>query len=128
VLVTVAGGLGRPSSLDEPNKLADAGKVIVWSVPAFAVGVWFTGTTTGFTVMVSVSLAERTLSDAVNFKTYVPAWPKDAVVDRLFALPKVTVPGPDTLLQVFVNAAGGFGRPSSLDEPNKLADAGKVIV
>jgi hypothetical protein len=36
--VTDAGGLGNPSSVTVPTKLAVAGSVIVWSTPAFTVG------------------------------------------------------------------------------------------
>ena len=34
---------GSPSSDTVPASTADAGRVIVWSEPAFAVGAWFTG-------------------------------------------------------------------------------------
>ena len=33
----------------------------------------------------------------------------------------MTVPGPVALLQVYVNAPGGFGSPSSVAEPLKIA-------
>ena len=44
------------------------------------------------------------------------------------ALPKLTVPGPEYLVQVVVTVAGGFGRPSSLTVPFRLAAAGSVMV
>jgi hypothetical protein len=50
------------------------------------------------------------------------------VVSTLLAFPKVTLPGPLTLLQPVVRDAGGFGRPSSPAEPLRLATAGSVIV
>ena len=43
-------------------------------------------------------------------------------------LANVTVPGPVILLQEYVNAPGGFGSPSSVAEPLKLAPLGRVIV
>ncbi|MBL0292168.1 MAG: hypothetical protein IPQ15_16400 [Betaproteobacteria bacterium] len=43
-------------------------------------------------------------------------------------LPKVTVPGPLTLLHASVSAPGGLGRPSSPAAPARLAPAGGVIV
>ena len=59
---------------------------------------------------------------------YVPATEKLAVVARAAGLANVTVPGPDTADQVVVNVAGGLGRPSSLAVPDRLAEAGAVIV
>ncbi len=50
------------------------------------------------------------------------------MVVSAFALPKVTVPGPVSLLQAVVSAAGGFGRPSSVAVPASEAVAGNVIV
>ena len=50
----------------------------------------------------------------------MPACEKEAVDDKLFAAPKVTVPGPETMLQVIVSAAGGFGWPSSIAAPTKF--------
>ena len=44
------------------------------------------------------------------------------------ALPKVTVPGPLTLLHAVVTVAGGFGSPSSDTVPSSAAAAGSVIV
>ncbi len=49
------------------------------------------------------------------------------MVTAAFGLPNVTVPGPLTIVQAVVNAAGGLGRPSSLTVPLKLAEAGSVI-
>ena len=40
----------------------------------------------------------------------------------------MTVPGPLTLLHVFVRVAGGLGRPSSVAVPESEAVAGSVIV
>ena len=40
----------------------------------------------------------------------------------------MTVPGPLTLDQVVVTVAGGFGFPSSVTVPFRLAVAGKVMV
>ena len=58
----------------------------------------------------------------------MPAAEKVAVVSTAFGLPKVTVPGPLTLLQVGVVAPGGLGRPSSVTVPSRLAEAGSVTV
>src|SRR6185436_15384047 len=65
---------------------------------------------------------------AVRRRTYDPAAEKLAVVLSVAALPKVTVPGPLTLLQVKVSAAGGLGSPSSEAVPARLAVFGRVIV
>ena len=51
-----------------------------------------------------------------------------AVVLAAFGLANVTVPGPLTFVHVKVNAPGGFGSPSSVAEPLKLAPLGRVIV
>ena len=52
---------------------------------------------------------------------------KVAVVLAAFASPNVTLPLPLTLLHVKVNAPGGFGSPSSVAEPLKVAMFGRVI-
>jgi hypothetical protein len=80
------------------------------------------------TVIVTSSLDEIWLSLAVRRKTYVPATENEAVVLGAEALPKVTVPGPLTIVQVVVTAPGGFGKPSSVTVPLRLADAGNVII
>ena len=67
-------------------------------------------------------------SCAMRRSRYVPDVSKEAVVDRVEALPNVTVPGPLTLLQLVVTAPGGLGRLSSLAVPARLALAGSVIV
>jgi hypothetical protein len=53
---------------------------------------------------------------------------KVAVVTFAAGLAKVAVPGPLTFDQVTVTVAGGFGRPSSVTVPFRLAAAGKVMV
>jgi hypothetical protein len=53
---------------------------------------------------------------------------KLAVVFNALTLPKLTVPGPETFDHVVVSVAGGFGSPSSLAEPLRLALSGRVIV
>jgi len=47
----------------------------------------------------------------------VPPAEKAATVLAAVGSTNVTVPGPLALLQVYVNAPGGLGRPSSLAEP-----------
>ena len=47
------------------------------------------------------------------------------MVSTALALPKVTVPGPLTLLQVAVVAAGGLGRPSSVTVPSRRGRGGQ---
>jgi hypothetical protein len=79
-------------------------------------------------MIVTSSLPDRALSLAVSLSTYAPAAEKETVVLTELALPNVTVPGPLTILQVVVTAPGGFGNPSSLTVPLKLAFDGKVIV
>ena len=51
-----------------------------------------------------------------------------AVVARAPAFPNVTVPGPLTFDQVVETVAGGFGNPSSVAVPFRLAAAGNVMV
>ena len=43
------------------------------------------------------------------------------------ALAKVTVPGPLTAVQPYVNAPGGFGKPSSVAEPFKGAGSDNAM-
>src|SRR5437763_8104145 len=43
VVVIALGGLGSPSSRALPASVAEVGKEIVWSGPAFTAGGWFTG-------------------------------------------------------------------------------------
>ena len=50
------------------------------------------------------------------------------MVTLALALPKVTVPGPLTFDHVVVTVAGGFGSPSSVTVPDRLAVAGRVMV
>ena len=50
-----------------PLSVALAGKVMVWSNPAFTTGGWFTGT--GLTVTTTSSVADKALSFAVSRKT-----------------------------------------------------------
>jgi hypothetical protein len=79
-------------------------------------------------VIVTSSVADNTLSLAVSLNMYVPSTEKLADVLSAFALPKETVPGPLTLDHVVVNVAGGFGNPSSVAVPLRLALAGSVII
>ena len=73
------------------------------------------------------SEAFRTLSSPVSRSTYIPDVLKSAVVLSAFAFPNVTVPGPLTFVQLVVSVAGGFGKPSSVAVPLRVADAGSVI-
>jgi hypothetical protein len=127
VVVTAAGGFGRPSSDALPDNDAVAGNVTDWSVPAFTTGAWFTGVLELTVIWIS-SLADNDESDAVRRSTYAPGAENDAVVDNADAFPNVTVPGPDTRDHVVVTAAGGFGRPSSDADPDNDAVAGNVTV
>ena len=63
----VPGGLGSPSSLAVPDRVAEFGRITVWSSPAFTVGGWFCDA--GFTVIVAVSLELSTLSEAWSLRT-----------------------------------------------------------
>ena len=65
-VVTSADGLGSPSSVTVPSRLAEAGSVIVWSVPAVTFGGRFTGS--GLTVTVMSSLTVNSVSSAVRRK------------------------------------------------------------
>ena len=86
------------------------------------------GVGSGFTVTTNESLPVRALSLAVRLKVYVPGTANVAVVAGAEASANVTASGPLTVLHVYVNAPGGFGRPSSVAEPLKLALFGSVIV
>jgi len=86
------------------------------------------GVGSGFTVTTNESLPVRALSLAIRLKVYVPGTANVAVVAGAEASANVTAPGPLTVLHVYVNAPGGFGRPSSVAEPLKLALFGSVIV
>jgi hypothetical protein len=52
---------------------------------------------------------------------YRPPAEKAAPVLAAVGSTNVTVPGPLTLVHVYVNAPGGFGSPSSVAEPFKTA-------
>ena len=93
------------------------------SGPAFTCGARFSA----ITVTVVVSLGLNAESLALRLKTYVPATLKDAVVEAALGFPKVTVPGPLTLIQLEVNVEP-WGRPSSVAVPLSVAEAGRVIV
>jgi hypothetical protein len=86
------------------------------------------GVGSGFTVTTNESLPVRALSLAIRLKVYVPGTSNVAVVAGAEASANVTASGPLTVLHVYVNAPGGFGRPSSVAEPLKLALFGSVIV
>ena len=51
---------------------------------------------------------------------------KVALVSTAEAFPKVTVPGPESLLQVVVTVPGGLGSPSSVTVPLREAEDGSV--
>jgi hypothetical protein len=74
-----------------------AGNVTVWSGPAFAVGARFTWPIV--TSIVTLEVADSSPSLPVSISTYDPGVEKPAVVIKDVALPKVTVPGPLTLVQ-----------------------------
>ena len=78
---------------------------------------------THFTCTSSLAISDPSV--AVSRSTYVPAASKLAVVPTLAGLSNVTVPGPDTFVQLSVIAPGGLGNPSSLAVPLRLAVAGK---
>src|SRR5512134_3484305 len=67
-------------------------------------------------------------SSAVRRRTYDPASLNVAELIAASTGLNVTVPGPDTLLQPMVSACGGFGLPSSVAVPARLAPAGSAIV
>ena len=58
----------------------------------------------------------------------MPAVLNDADVLVAEALPKVTVPGPETLVQVLATLPGELGRPSSVTLPVSDAVPGSWIV
>ena len=93
----------------------------------FGVTEVITGTTDAFTVIVTVALEESIPSEAVRLRRYVPSALKLAVVAGKLALPKMTVPGPLTTLQLAVRTRGE-GNPSSEIMPDKIAGVGKETV
>jgi hypothetical protein len=56
----------------------------------------------------------------------VPSTEKLAVVSSADALPKVTVPGPETTLHAWVRVDPA-GRPSSVTVPFRLAEPGRTM-
>src|ERR1043165_4647197 len=80
------------------------------------------------TVICVVALDESVPSLAVSCRTYVPGCTKLAVVAAFVRALTSARDGPDTCDHETVNAAGGFGRPSSVAEPLSVAVAGSVIV
>ena len=80
------------------------------------------------TVTVVVSLLLNCPSEAVSRSTYSPWLPKVAEVAALCGSAKVTVPGPETFVQVTVSVLPA-GRPSSLAVPSRGdVSAGSVMV
>src|SRR5205814_693167 len=78
--------------------------------------------------MITLSLPDRAPSLAVSLSVYTPPAEKAAPVLAAAGSTNVTVPGPLTLVHEYVNAPGGFGSPSSVAEPLKVAALGRVIV
>src|SRR3989442_6113150 len=79
------------------------------------------------TTIVTSPLADKSLSVAVNRRTYVPTAEKLAVVLSALTLPNVTVPGPLNFDHV-VMSVSPTGRLSSVDIPFRTAEAGRVVV
>src|SRR5438105_1895768 len=75
------------------------------------------------TTTLIVSVFDSSPSLAVSVNTYVPGDEKVAVVERRFAFPNVTVPGPLVFVHVVTS---GLTMPSSLAEPDRAAVAGRV--
>jgi hypothetical protein len=98
----------------------------VKSGPAFTTGARLAGAAAAFTVMMTSSEEDNALSLADNRNVYVPAAGKVAVVVNADGFPKVTVPGPLTALQDFVIELP-VGKPSSVAEPDIVADEGNVM-
>lgn len=73
------------------------------------------------TVILTVSLAESAPSLAVSLREYTPPTENVAIVLAAVESANVTVPGPLALFHRYVNAAGGFGRPSSVADPLNIA-------
>ena len=96
-VVVKDGGLGNPSSDAVPARLAVSESPIVWSGPALPDGFWLV-----VTVTVTSSEVDRAESFPVSRRTYVPILENVAVVAATFELPKVTVPGPLTFVQLIV--------------------------
>ena len=65
VVVTTPGGFGSPSSVTVPERDADEGNVIVWSIPAFTTGGLFMGFGDGLTATVA-DVHAVPLAEAVN--------------------------------------------------------------
>ena len=68
VVVTVPGGLGRPSSVTVPSSVAAAGRTTDWSMPASTPGGWF-GAAGSVTVTVTSSAVVSDPSYAVRRRT-----------------------------------------------------------
>lgn len=72
----------------------------------------------GWTVMLTFDSVERVPSEAVSLRVYSPSVLNVAVAESKFVFEKVTVPGPETLLQVEVSEEPA-GLPSSVAVPVK---------
>ena len=72
------------------------------------------------TIIVTVELDVKALSVAESLRTYVPFKENVAVVEAKAELVKVTVPGPEILLQE-INRELPAGKPSSEAVPDKYA-------
>ena len=78
------------------------------------------------TVIVTVLVLVRAVSDALSCSTYVPAVVKLAVVLKELGLPNVTAAGPLDIDHVVVSVPEG--KPSSVAVPvNVTDDVGSVI-
>lgn len=77
-------------------------------------------------VIVTSLVADIRLSLAVSRNVYVPATENVAVALSDDVLLNVTVPGPLTLLQLFVKAPDGS--PSSVEVPARIAADGNTTV
>ena len=125
LVVTAPGGLGRPSSVTVPSRLALSGSVIAGIIagvdrPTLRLKSGRIYRDRHFVVGRLVAVVGRQAKHVVagqsrSSPSYPPRWRS----------PKLTVPGPDVLVHLVVTTPGGFGRPSSLTLPSRLAAVGQ---
>lgn len=114
---------GKPSSVAVPERLTPEGSVTVCPDPAFTLGAWFVAGALLTVTVVSLVL-ESCESFAVRRMTYEPAAENVAELVSAVGVPRLTVPGPLTLLHPTVRVP--FGKPSSVAVPESMTPDGIV--
>src|SRR5579872_4837767 len=102
--------------------------VVEIAMPARFVGTLGACVSGGSTVTITSSVDVSAESLTVRRSVYVPAVSKVAFVVSAVGAENVTLPGPETTLQAYVNALGGAGSPSSLAVPLRVTPAFREVI